>query len=118
MASISFKNAVKKEWPPADDEEELTLGPASSAALSSPSANGGAGGGGGGARAGRLEEGEKAAVRGSVLEGLIRAPPLVRSQLAEAFKVMVQADYPERWPGLLEAVVANLQSAEQARRTC
>lgn len=40
----------------------------------------------------------------------MRAPPLVRTQLGESMKAIVSKDYPDRWLGLLPAVLQNLSS--------
>ena len=61
----------------------------------------------------QIPEGDKAAVRENVLESMVRAPGVVRMQLGECLKAIVGTDYPERWPGLLPALLANL--ASQAR---
>lgn len=62
-----------------------------------------------------VSEPDKELVRGSLVEALIRAPPLIQSQLGEVFKAVVYCDYPEKWPGLLPALQANLASGEEAR---
>ena len=60
-----------------------------------------------------IPEADKAAVRDNLLEGIVRAPPLVRAQLGECLKSIVYSDFPERWPGILQAVQQQL--ATQAR---
>lgn len=42
-------------------------------------------------------------------------PPLIQSQMSEVFKSLVYCDYPERWPGLLEAVYGHLASGDELR---
>lgn len=39
----------------------------------------------------------------------------MQSQLAEVFKSLVYADYPDAWPGLLEAVYGHLSSGDELR---
>lgn len=39
---------------------------------------------------------------------LARAPHTIQSQLSEVFKMVIYCDYPERWPGLMEALYGNL----------
>ena len=39
-----------------------------------------------------------------------RAPHIVQSQLSEVAKCIVYCDFPEKWPGVLEAVYNNLNS--------
>ena len=55
-----------------------------------------------------IPEADKAAVRDNLLEGIVRAPPLVHAQLGECLKSIVYADFPERWPGILQAVQQQL----------
>ena len=55
-----------------------------------------------------IPEADKAAVRDNLLEGIVRAPPLVRAQLGECLKSIVYSDFPERWPGILQAVQQQL----------
>ena len=62
------------------------------------------------AKASPVPEGDKGAVREGLIEGVIRAPGPVRSQLGECVRAVVYADYPERWPQLLQQVQANLGS--------
>ena len=57
-----------------------------------------------------IPEADKAAVRDNLLEGIVRAPQVVRTQLGECLKSIVQVDFPERWPGLLPIVLQNLSS--------
>lgn len=37
-----------------------------------------------------------------------RAPHVVQVQLGEVFKTIVYSDYPEKWPGLLQALCTNM----------
>ncbi|BDA47636.1 Importin-7 [Coccomyxa sp. Obi] len=62
-----------------------------------------------------IPEADKAAVRDNLLEGIVRAPQVVRTQLGECLKSIVHVDFPERWPGLLPIVLQNLSSQEQQR---
>lgn len=57
-----------------------------------------------------LPEADKSAVRENLMEGIVRAPPAVRSQLGECAKYVLYRDYPETWPLLLPAVVQALSS--------
>ncbi|KAI8465003.1 MAG: armadillo-type protein [Monoraphidium minutum] len=86
IAAITFKNAVKRRW---DPEKGGSYSP--------------------------LAEDDKAVVRDNMLEALLRAPPLVQSQMGEVFKSLVYCDYPEAWPGLLEAVYSHLTSGDELR---
>jgi hypothetical protein len=61
----------------------------------------------------RLVEEEKAIIRANMLEGLVHATPIVRTQLGLSLKAIAYSDFPQAWPGLLEAVLINLQAGEQ-----
>lgn len=43
-------------------------------------------------------------MRDNLLEGIVRAPPAVRSQLGESAKHVVHFEFPDRWPALMPAV--------------
>ncbi|CAL5220954.1 g3058 [Coccomyxa viridis] len=62
-----------------------------------------------------IPDSDKAAVRDNLLEGVMRAPPLVRTQLGESIKAIASKDFPEHWPGLLPAVLQNLSSQDHGR---
>lgn len=47
----------------------------------------------------------------------LRSPPTIRSQLAEVFKTVVVADFPEKWPGLLQPLYNNLVGQVGCRLT-
>lgn len=83
-AAITFKNVVVKGW---KDRESIP----------SP-----------------INENDKALVRQLLVQGLIKAPPLVRSQLSEATRTIVVYDYPQKWAGLLHDVLGALSSGDQA----
>ena len=55
-----------------------------------------------------IPEADKAAVRNNLLEGIVRAPPLVRAQLGECLKEIVYSDFPDRWPTILNAIQQQL----------
>ena len=57
-------------------------------------------------------------VRQNLLEAVVQSPPLLRSQLAECLKAIVDCDYPEQWPGLDAAVLELLNSREAPRLYC
>jgi len=54
-------------------------------------------------------------VRDNLLESLIRAPHAVQVQLGEVFKTVVYSDYPEKWPGLLQALCTALVNPDATR---
>ncbi|KAG2439798.1 hypothetical protein HYH02_010433 [Chlamydomonas schloesseri] len=93
MAAITFKNLVKRSWEKSESHES----------------------GAGAAPQFVIPDADKEVVRGNILEALIRAPHSIQSQLSEVFKMAVYADYPERWPGLMEALYGNLSAQDQVR---
>lgn len=62
-----------------------------------------------------IPEKDKAAVRDNILEGIVRSPQVVRTQLGECLKAIVHVDFPERWPGLLPIVLQNLASPVRSK---
>ena len=86
-AAIHFKNLVGKAWDPRKEESA------------------------------RLHEEDKETCKQNVLEALIQSPEVVRSQLTECVKVMVAADYPEKWPALLPTLCSYLQTDDVPRVT-
>eukprot|EP01043_Picozoa_sp_COSAG02_P087815 COSAG02_NODE_25025_length_670_cov_578.394046_1_plen_169_part_10 len=62
-----------------------------------------------------FSEEEKQLVRDNLLESLILAPPLVRTQMALALTTIAHTDFPANWPGLFPAVMANIKSGEEQR---
>jgi importin-7 len=57
-------------------------------------------------------EGDQAAVRERLLDGVCHAPTNVRLQLEECLKVVVVHDYPNRWPSLLPSLQVALTSSD------
>ena len=49
-------------------------------------------------------------MRDNLVEAVIRAPHVIQSQLVEVAGTVVYADFPEAWPGLLEALLGHLTS--------
>ncbi|XP_042430616.1 importin beta-like SAD2 isoform X1 [Zingiber officinale] len=84
VASIHFKNFVAKNWSPHEPDE-----------------------------AQKISENDKQMVRDNILGFVVQVPPLLRAQLGECIKTIVQDDYPEQWPGLLHWVKCNLQLQDQ-----
>ena len=60
-----------------------------------------------------LDEGESA-VRRVALEAVASTPNKVRSQLMVAVRVMVQCDFPSRWPEVATQVLSNLNEARES----
>lgn len=83
VASIHFKNFIAKNWSPHEPEEQSKISPA-----------------------------DKNMVRENVLVYIAQVPPLLRVQLGECLKTIINADYPEQWPGLLHWVQLNLQDQQ------
>ncbi|KAH7428022.1 hypothetical protein KP509_10G071600 [Ceratopteris richardii] len=63
----------------------------------------------------QVPESDRVAVRQNLLEALVHAPPIIRVQLADGLKTVVNYDYPEKWPSLLPSIDSNLKSQEQTR---
>jgi hypothetical protein len=55
-----------------------------------------------------IPEQDKAAVRDNLIEAIVRAPQVVRTQLGECLRTIVQTDFPDHWPGLLPIILQNL----------
>jgi len=85
VAAITLKNLVKTRWDPDDAD--------------SPD----------------IAEEDKASVRDNLLEGIVRAPPAVRSQLGESAKHVVHFEFPDRWPALMPAVCTLLTTQDEAQ---
>jgi len=64
-----------------------------------------------------LPEEDKQVLRANLIETMVHAHQLVRSQLGEAFKAAAEADHPHNWPGLVDVLKANVVSREYARMT-
>ena len=85
VAAISFKNLINKGWGKEDEPQGGFIG-----------------------------ESDKLVVKQNILQALVRAPPLVRAQLAECIKSVAYVDYPERWPSLLGDIYNATSGADVA----
>ncbi|EPS68871.1 hypothetical protein M569_05897, partial [Genlisea aurea] len=83
VASISFKNFIAKHWAPLEPGEQPKILPE-----------------------------DKEVVRQNILNFIALVPPLLRLQLGECLKTMIQEDYPEQWPAILSWVKHNLQDQQ------
>eukprot|EP00931_Biecheleriopsis_adriatica_P045592 TRINITY_DN26108_c0_g5_i1.p1 TRINITY_DN26108_c0_g5~~TRINITY_DN26108_c0_g5_i1.p1 ORF type:complete len:1079 (-),score=273.42 TRINITY_DN26108_c0_g5_i1:117-3332(-) len=92
-ASIQLKNQIRKGWISSGDEA-------------------------GSSRCYSLED--KASLRAQLLEGVAGAAavPTVRAQLVECFRLVALNDFPENWAGLVDSIVAGLQSDDMAQTLC
>eukprot|EP00250_Pteridium_aquilinum_P010585 c19495_g1_i1 orf=322-3393(-) len=63
----------------------------------------------------QIPEGDMSMVRENLLEALVHAPPVIRVQLGDGLKTVINEDYPEKWPSLLSNIDANLKSQDQQR---
>ncbi|TYH49706.1 hypothetical protein ES332_D10G154500v1 [Gossypium tomentosum] len=81
FASIHFKNFIAKNWAPHDPNEQQKISPS-----------------------------DKDVVRDNILVYVAEVPPLLRVQLGECLKTIINADYPEHWLRLLDWVKHNLQN--------
>ena len=62
-----------------------------------------------------LSAADKAAVRDNLVEAMVVAVPVVRTQLGLCLRSIAQIDYPGNWPGLLPAICANMQQQNTER---
>ncbi|KAM7463364.1 hypothetical protein LguiA_031485 [Lonicera macranthoides] len=83
VASIHFKNFIGKNWSPLDPDEQSKILPS-----------------------------DKDMVRENILVFVPQVPPLLRVQLGECLKTIINADYPEQWPSVLHWVKHNLQDQQ------
>ncbi|KAL9268847.1 Importin beta-like SAD2-like protein [Drosera capensis] len=83
VASIHFKNFIAKNWSP-DDPAEVS----------------------------KISQSDKDAVRQHILVFVTEVPTLLRVQLGECLKTIINSDYPEHWPGLLHWVKHKLQDQQ------
>jgi len=60
-------------------------------------------------------ESEKEMVRNSVMDSLVWCEPLVATQIAEAMKMIVNTDFPHRWPTLVPQIMEYLRSTEDRK---
>ena len=65
-----------------------------------------------------LSAADKAAVRDNLVEAMVVAVPVVRTQLGLCLRSIAQVDYPDKWPGLLSAICANMQQQNMERVRC
>ncbi|KAG0478458.1 hypothetical protein HPP92_013177 [Vanilla planifolia] len=61
----------------------------------------------------KISASDKGVVRENILAFIILVPQLLRAQLGECLKTIINADYPEQWPNLLQWIKFNLQSQDQ-----
>ncbi|GMI92940.1 enhanced miRNA activity 1, SUPER SENSITIVE TO ABA AND DROUGHT2, UNARMED 9 [Hibiscus trionum] len=83
FASIHFKNFIAKNWAPLEPNEQQKISPL-----------------------------DKDVVRDNILVYVAQVPPLLRVQLGQCLKTIINADYPEHWPRLLDWVKHNLQDQQ------
>ncbi|XP_050214915.1 importin beta-like SAD2 isoform X2 [Mercurialis annua] len=83
VASIHFKNFIAKYWAPNEPDEKL-----------------------------KILQSDKEMVRDHILLFVVQVPPLLRVQLGECIKTIVNSDYPEQWPHLLDWIKLNLQDQQ------
>ena len=64
-----------------------------------------------------LGDADKATVRTNLVEAIVVAPQVVRSQLGLCLRSIASSDYPSRWPELLPSICScfQQQSAERVR---
>ncbi|KAF9898563.1 hypothetical protein BX616_003874, partial [Lobosporangium transversale] len=84
-ASIYFKNAVRRYWyePEQDNTDHL-----------------------------KIAEADKDTIKSNILQLLVSAPPLVRTQLITVLGTILSNDFPQKFPGYLNTVQTLLQSQD------
>ncbi|CAL5391847.1 unnamed protein product [Camellia sinensis] len=83
VASIHFKNFIAKNWSPHEPHEQSKILP-----------------------------NDKDMIRQNILVFIAQVPPLLRVQLGECLKTIINTDYPEQWSSLLQWVKHNLQDQQ------
>ena len=63
----------------------------------------------------KLSEADKSVVRENLVEALVVAPQVVRTQLGLCLRAIAQEDFPHKWPSLLPTIAASL-SLERPER--
>jgi len=63
----------------------------------------------------KLGDADKAMVRDNLVDALIVAPQVVRTQLGLCLRAIAAIDYPHAWPSLLPTIAKNLSLYEPAR---
>ena len=63
----------------------------------------------------KLSEADKSVVRENLVEALVVAPQVVRTQLGLCLRAIAQEDFPHSWPSLLPTIAASL-SLERPER--
>ncbi|XP_020111634.1 importin beta-like SAD2 isoform X2 [Ananas comosus] len=61
----------------------------------------------------KISEGDKSIVRTNILRVVVEVPGLLRAQVIECIRTIINVDYPEQWPGLLHWIKCNLHSQDQ-----
>ncbi|CAM8985400.1 unnamed protein product [Rhodiola kirilowii] len=83
VASIHFKNFITRNWSPLEPGEQS-----------------------------KISKSDKEILRDNILGLVMQLPPLLRAQLGECIKTIINIDYPEQWPSLLHWVKHHLQDQQ------
>ncbi|KAI9202660.1 armadillo-type protein [Polychytrium aggregatum] len=57
-----------------------------------------------------IGEADRAIVRQSIVEALLISPETIRKQLIASISIILNSDYPDKWPGFLQSLHSMLQS--------
>ncbi|MEE6514696.1 hypothetical protein FKM82_023026, partial [Ascaphus truei] len=57
-----------------------------------------------------IHENDRQEIRDNIVEGIIRSPDLVRTQLTLCLRVIIKHDFPGRWTGIVEKIGFYLMS--------
>jgi exportin-2 (importin alpha re-exporter) len=86
-AAVAFKNHVKFQWAPPEQESSAPQ----PAAIGAP---------------------EKEHIKSGIVELMLLQPQRIQAQLGEALALMASSDFPDRWPTLLPELLAKLGSPD------
>ncbi len=59
-----------------------------------------------------LSEEEKGVVKDNMVELIIHAPALVRTQVGVSMRHVLEKEFPESWPGLLPKILTYIRSSD------
>lgn len=62
----------------------------------------------------QLRDQDRAVIRDALVDAAVEAPQIIRSELCECIGYICKADFPTRWPSLVDDIVIYLQSPDAA----
>ncbi len=85
-AAVYFKNLVSKRYDPYDESKVAPI-----------------------------DDGEKGTIRGMIISSIVSCPPTVRPQLIAATYKMIRADFPKKWPTLIDELYPLMTSGDDEK---